>query len=162
MEEEAGGVLADWYRGTTPRPGVPDLPRGPGERIRVPHRARGSVPVHGGGGAHVFFTPCVWSEDGCGRKLRNGSGHSCRIFARDDVCGNRVTEGQEDPRLTGKTHVFNSTYNEDQKSSIQLTMTIRNLHTPTTFTSMQLTMTRRNRHAPTTLNYPCRHSLTNE
>jgi hypothetical protein len=24
------------------------------------------------------------------------------------VCGNRVTECQEDPRLTGKTHVFNS------------------------------------------------------
>jgi hypothetical protein len=94
--------------------------------------------------------------------FRNGSGHSCRLFGRDAACGNRVTEGQEDPRLTGKTYVFNSTYNDDQKSSIQLTMTIRNLHTPTTFTSMQLTMTRRNRHTPTTLNYPCRHSLTNE
>jgi hypothetical protein len=63
-------------------------------------------------------------------------GHSCRFFPRDGTCGNRVTEGQEDPRLTGKTHVFNSTYNADQKSSKQLTMTIRNRHTPTTFTSM--------------------------
>ena len=42
---------------------------------------------------------------------------SCRIFARHAAYGNRVTEGQADPRLTGKTHVFNSTYNDDQKSS---------------------------------------------
>jgi hypothetical protein len=35
------------------------------------------------------------------------------------------------------------TLNDDQKSSIQLTMTIRNRHTPTAF------------------NYPCRHSFTN-
>jgi hypothetical protein len=48
---------------------------------------------------------------------RDSSGHSSRIFAIDAACGNRVTEGQEDPRLTGKTHVFNSTYNDDQKSS---------------------------------------------
>jgi hypothetical protein len=69
--------------------------------------------------------------------FRNGdrSGHSCRIFARDSACVNRVTEGQEDPRLTGKTHVLNSTYNFDQKSSMQLTMTIRNHHTPTTSSS---------------------------
>jgi hypothetical protein len=58
-----------------------------------------------------------------------------RIFARDAECGNRVTEGQEDPRLTGKTHVLNSTYNFDQKSSMLLTMTVRNRHTQTTFTS---------------------------
>jgi hypothetical protein len=46
-------------------------------------------------------------------------------FARDSLCGNRVTEDQEDPRLTGKTHVldstyyihFNATYNDEQKSS---------------------------------------------
>jgi hypothetical protein len=51
-----------------------------------------------------------------------------RIFAKDSLCGNRVTEDQEDPRSTGKTHVLNSTYkfrseivnttyNDDQKSS---------------------------------------------
>ncbi len=65
----------------------------------------------------------------------DSSRHSCRIFARDTACGNRVTEGQEDPKWTGKTHV-NSTYSDDQKSSMQLTWTIRNRHTPTTFTSM--------------------------
>jgi hypothetical protein len=30
------------------------------------------------------------------------------------------TEDQEDPRLTGKTNVFNSTYNDDQKSQVYM------------------------------------------
>jgi len=45
-------------------------------------------------------------------------------ITRDAVCG-----------LSGKTHVFNSVYNDDQKSSIQLTVTIvtiRHRHTQTT------------------------------
>jgi hypothetical protein len=89
-------------------------------------------------------------------------GHSCRIFARNDGYGNTVTKGQKDPRLTVKTHVFNSTYDDDQKSSLILTMTIRRRHTPTTFISIQLTMTRKNRHTPTTFNYRYSPSLTKE
>ncbi len=96
--------------------------------------------------------------------FRNGdsSGHSYRIFARNAGYGNIVTKGQKDPRLTVKAHVFNSTYDDDQKSSLILTMTIRHRHTPTTFTSIQLTMTRKNRHTPTTFNYRYSRSLTKE
>ena len=76
---------------------------------------------------------CRQFTDRCHRSVDRNLGFTLRIFGRDAACGNRVTEDQEDPRLTGKTHVLNSTYNFDQKSSIQLTMTIRNRHTPTTF-----------------------------
>jgi len=76
--------------------------------------------------------------------------------------GDRSQKAKKIRGFTGKTHVFNSVYNDDQKSSIRLTFTIRNRHTPTTFTSIQLTMTSRNRHTPTTFNYPCTHILTNE
>ncbi len=75
----------------------------------------------------------------------DSSGHSCRIFGRDDVCGIEI---QKTNKIRGCL--------ERCMSSIQLTMSIRNRHTPTTFTPMQLTMTIRNRHAPTAYNYPCR------
>jgi hypothetical protein len=64
VEADAGGALAGWYRGTSPTPGVPGLPRGPGERIRVPHGERGSVPVHAGGVPRVFLTPGAQTDVG--------------------------------------------------------------------------------------------------
>ena len=71
---------------------------------------------------------------------RDSSGHSCRTFARDVVCGHRVTQDQQDPVFVlctccvqfWPTHPTLAHRSVSLASSIRLTMTIRSRHTPTT------------------------------
>ena len=142
-------------------------------QVRWKTTVQSNVDCHKGAGKNCWFTewsPTTAVYDGLqGRRQLTGrwtgtcwirscsgdsSGHSCRIFARYVVCGNRVTELQNANKIRD--------WLERVMSSMQLTMTIRNRHTPTTFTSIQFAMTIRNPHTSTTFNYPYSHSLTNE